>query len=91
MEAAGHDASQMGAFRTLIVLAGAGTNLSLPALIVLGLATRLAALGMSGFVIVQSLTDTIARGLTGGGCVDPGSARLSAAGAGAERRCRWTV
>jgi putative oxidoreductase len=44
MEAAGYDASQMGALRWLIVL---------------GLATRLAALGMIGFVVVQSLTDII--------------------------------
>lgn len=59
MEAAGYDISQMGAVRTLIVLAGAWAELILPALIVLGLATKLAALGMIGFVIVQSLTDII--------------------------------
>ncbi len=59
MEAAGYDASQMGAFRTLIVLAGSWAEFILPALIVLGLATRLAALGMIGFTIVQSLTDII--------------------------------
>jgi putative oxidoreductase len=59
MEAAGYDASQMGALRTLIVLAGAWAELILPALIVVGLATRLAAFGMIGFTIVQSLTDII--------------------------------
>lgn len=59
MEAAGYDAGQMGVFRTLIVLAGSWAELILPALIVLGLATRLAALGMIGFVVVQSLTDII--------------------------------
>lgn len=59
MEAAGYDAGQMGAFRSLIVLAGSWAELILPALIVLGLATRLAALGMIGFVVVQSLTDII--------------------------------
>lgn len=59
MEAAGYDASQMGAIRTLIVLAGSWAEFILPALIVLGLATRLAALGMIGFTIVQSLTDVI--------------------------------
>ena len=59
MEAAGYDISQMGALRWLIVLAGSWAELVLPALIVLGLATRLAALGMIGFVLVQSLTDII--------------------------------
>ena len=59
MEAAGYDASQMGAIRTLIVLAGSWAEFILPTLIVLGLATRLAALGMIGFTIVQSLTDVI--------------------------------
>ncbi|WP_430463496.1 DoxX family protein [Tabrizicola sp.] len=62
MEAAGFDASQMGAMRTLIVLAGSWAELILPAMIVLGLATRLAALGMIGFVVVQSLTDIIGHG-----------------------------
>lgn len=59
MEAAGFDTSQMGALRTLIVLGGSWAELVLPALIVLGLATRLAALGMIGFVAVQSLTDIV--------------------------------
>ena len=59
MEAADFDASQMGAIRTLIVLAGSWAEFILPALIVLGLATRLAALGMIGFTFVQSLTDVI--------------------------------
>ena len=59
MEAAGFDVSQMSGFQTLVVLGGAWAELILPALIVLGLATRLAALGMVGFAIVQSLTDVI--------------------------------
>ena len=59
MEAAGYDISQMGPLRWLIVLAGSWAELVLPALIVLGLATRLAAFGMIGFVVVQSLTDII--------------------------------
>lgn len=59
MEAAGFDVSQLGLWHRLVVLAGAWSELVLPALIALGLATRLAALGMIGFVIVQSLTDII--------------------------------
>lgn len=63
MEAAGYDVNQLGLFHTLVVLAGTWAEFILPALIVLGLATRLAALGMIGFVIVQSLTDLIGHGL----------------------------
>ena len=59
MEAAGFDPSQMGALRRLVVLLGAWAEFLLPAMIVLGLATRLAALGMVGFIVVQSLTDII--------------------------------
>ncbi len=56
-EAAGYDASQMAGWQTLVVLAGTLAEFVLPVLIVLGLFTRLAALGMVGFVVVQSLTD----------------------------------
>ncbi len=58
-EAAGYDASQMSMFQTLIVLAGTFAEFALPILIVIGLFTRLAALGMVGFVVVQSLTDIV--------------------------------
>jgi putative oxidoreductase len=57
MEAAGYDSSQLGVFATLVVLVGAYAEFLLPLLIVVGLATRLAAVGMIGFVVVQSLTD----------------------------------
>jgi putative oxidoreductase len=56
-EAVGYDSGQLGLHHTLIALAGGWAELVLPTLIVLGLMTRLAALGMVGFVIVQSLTD----------------------------------
>lgn len=57
LEAAGYDASQLGLWPRLIVLAGTWGEFVLPALIVLGLFTRLAAVGMVGFVAMQSLTD----------------------------------
>lgn len=57
MEAVGYDASQLGVFHWAVVVAGTLAEFVLPALIVLGLLTRLAALGMIGFVTVQSLTD----------------------------------
>lgn len=56
-EAVGYDVGRMEGWRTLVVLAGAWAEHVLPVLIVLGLFTRLAALGMAGFVVVQSLTD----------------------------------
>ena len=62
MEAAGYDPSQLGPFASAVVTAGTITEFVLPALILLGLATRLAALGMIGFVVLQSLTDVIGHG-----------------------------
>jgi putative oxidoreductase len=62
MEAVGYDVAQLGAFHWLVVLAGTYAEFLLPALIVLGLATRLAALGMIGFVTLQSLTDLYGHG-----------------------------
>ncbi|MCG6902137.1 MAG: DoxX family protein [Rhodobacter sp.] len=56
-EAFGYDPSQFGALDRLIIFAGTYAEFILPLLIALGLFTRLASLGMIGFVIVQSLTD----------------------------------
>lgn len=64
LEAVGYDVSQFGLFQKLVVLAGTYAEFILPLLIVIGLATRLAALGMIGFVVVQSLTDVIGHGAT---------------------------
>ena len=56
-EAVGYDVSQLGAFHWLVVMAGTWAEFILPLLLIIGLFTRLAALGMIGFVVVQSLTD----------------------------------
>ena len=61
-EAVGYDTDQLGLFHRLVVLAGTLAEFLLPLLIVIGLATRLAALGMIGFVVVQSLTDLFGHG-----------------------------
>jgi putative oxidoreductase len=58
-EAAGYDIGQMSLWQTLVALVGAWAEYALPLLIVLGLLTRLAALGMVGFVVMQSLTDIL--------------------------------
>jgi len=64
LEAAGYDASQLTPLHDLVVLAGTWAEFLLPALIVAGLFTRLAALGMIGFVALQSLTDVYGHGQT---------------------------
>lgn len=65
MEAAGYDVSQLGLFHWAAVVAGTLAELFLPLLLLLGLFTRLAAAGMLGFVIVQSLTDIYGHGVGG--------------------------
>lgn len=57
LEAAGYDTDALSVIHKLVVIAGTWAEFILPVLIVLGLLTRLAALGMIGFVVIQSLTD----------------------------------
>ncbi len=64
LEAVGYDVSEFGLFHQLVVLAGTYAEFILPLLILLGLFTRLASLGMIGFIVVQSLTDVIGHGAT---------------------------
>lgn len=61
-EAVGYDSSQLGVFHWAVVVAGTWAEFILPVLIVLGLMSRLAALGMIGFIAVQSLTDLFGHG-----------------------------
>jgi putative oxidoreductase len=75
-EAVGYDVGQMGLWHRLVVLAGSWAEFTLPVLIVLGLFTRLAALGMVGFVLVQSLTDVVGHGAGAGAWFDRGSDSL---------------
>lgn len=65
VEAAGYDFAQLTAFHAAVVLAGTWAEFLLPALIVAGLFTRLAAAGMTGFVVVMSLTDVWGHGVAG--------------------------
>lgn len=79
LEAAGYNADKFGFFEWAVVMAGTYAEFILPALIVLGLATRPAALGMLGFILVQSLTDIIGHGAdaaTVGALFDKGSDSL---------------
>lgn len=61
-EAAGYDPSALALWQHLIVYAGIVAEFVLPVLIILGLLTRLAALGMIGFIVMQSLTDLYGHG-----------------------------
>lgn len=63
MEAAGYDPSTLGTLDHLIVYAGTYAEIALPVLIVAGLFTRLAALGMIGFIAVMTWTDITAHGV----------------------------
>lgn len=64
VEQYGFDASQIPAFPyQLIVMAGTYAEIVLPVLIIVGLFTRLAALGMIGFVAVQSYVDIAFHGV----------------------------
>lgn len=57
MEAVTYDVSQLTFGHWIVVMAGTWAEFLLPALIIAGFLTRLSALGMIGFVIVQTLTD----------------------------------
>ncbi|MFY0597607.1 MAG: DoxX family protein [Cognatishimia sp.] len=62
LEAVSYNTSALSIFHWVIVFAGTVTEFILPALIVVGLATRIAALGMIGFVVMQSVTDIYGHG-----------------------------
>ncbi len=62
MEAAGYDTSALTLFHKLVVIGGTVGEFVLPVLIVVGLLTRLSALGMIAFVVLQSLTDLYGHG-----------------------------
>lgn len=66
VERYGFDVSQVPTFPyKLIVMAGTYSEIILPILIVIGLFTRIAALGMIGFVLVQSYVDIAFHGVDG--------------------------
>ena len=62
MEAVSYDSSQLGIFHWAVALAGTWAEFILPALILIGLFSRLAALGMIGFVWVQTIVDVTGHG-----------------------------
>lgn len=62
-EAAGYDTAGLTGFQKFTVYFGTYAELILPILLVAGLFTRIAALGMIGFVIVMTYTDVVGHGV----------------------------
>ena len=65
MENVGYDPSALGLWHWAVVIAGTWAEFILPLTILIGLFTRLSALGMIGFIVVQSVTDLYGHGLSG--------------------------
>lgn len=63
IEAAGYDADLIGPIGNLTVLLGTWAEFVLPALVIIGLFTRFASLGMIGFIVVQSYVDVVGHGV----------------------------
>ena len=68
--ALGYDLSGLGAIARATVLFGTWAEFVLPILLVLGLFTRLAALGMMGFVAAQTWVDVMGHGAALGALFD---------------------
>ncbi len=81
-EAAIYDLGKLGVLQRFVIFAGTVAEFILPVLIVAGLLTRLAALGMIGFILVQTLVDVTGHGAKLGGFFD------SAQGL-ADQRAMW--
>ncbi|NIZ60059.1 hypothetical protein DL239_03605 [Sedimentitalea sp. CY04] len=69
-EAVLYDVTQLNIFQRLVIFAGTVAEYVLPALIILGLFTRLAALGTIGFIWVQTIVDVTGHGVKLGSLFD---------------------
>ncbi|SMP12869.1 DoxX family membrane protein [Shimia sagamensis] len=75
-EAVVWDVSQMNLFQRLVIFAGTVAEFVLPVLILLGLLTRLAAIGMIGFIAVQTIVDVTGHGVALGSLFDSAQALI---------------
>lgn len=82
-EAALYDVTQMTFFQRVVIFFGTVAEFVLPALLLVGLFTRLAALGMIGFVWVQTFTDVTGHGVKLGGLFDNAISLM-------DQRVMWT-
>ncbi len=62
-EAAGFDDTAMTSFHWVVAVLGTWAEFIFPILIVIGLFTRLSAIGMIGFILVQTVTDVVGHGI----------------------------
>lgn len=69
-EAALYDVTELNFIQRIILFAGTVAEFVLPVLILVGLLTRAAALGMIGFVVVQTLVDVTGHHVPLGGLFD---------------------
>lgn len=69
-EAVAYNVSELGFIDWLIIMAGSYGEIILPVLIVVGLATRFAALGMLVFILVMSVVDVAGHGVGLGALLD---------------------
>ncbi|MTI03806.1 MULTISPECIES: DoxX family membrane protein [Alphaproteobacteria] len=69
-EAVLYDVSQMTLYQRVVIFLGTVAEFVLPALLLVGLLTRLAAVGMIGFVWVQTLVDVNGHGIKLGSLFD---------------------
>lgn len=69
-EAVLYDVEQLSLFQRLVIFAGTVAEYLLPALILIGLFTRLAALGTIGFIWVQTIVDVTGHGVKLGSLFD---------------------
>ncbi|MBF9058558.1 DoxX family membrane protein [Rhodobacterales bacterium HKCCSP123] len=69
-DAVGYDPSALGPLARAVVLLGTWAEFILPLLLLAGLFTRLAALGMIGFVVVQTWVDVMGHGAALGAWFD---------------------
>ncbi len=69
-EAVLYDVTQMNIFQRIVIFLGTVAEFVLPALIVIGLLTRLSALAMIAFIWVQTLVDVTGHGVALGGLFD---------------------
>ena len=66
-EAVLYDVTQMTFFQRIVIFFGTVAEFALPVLLLVGLLTRVAALGMIGFVWVQTIVDVTGHGVKLGG------------------------
>ncbi len=69
-EAVLYDVTQMNIFQRIIIFFGTIAEFVLPALILVGLLTRLSAVAMIGFIWVQTIVDVAGHGVALGGLFD---------------------